>query len=732
MAGNVTPVNNSTPTVPPAKPLYRRVWSSGYGRLAAVLLPLLLLAALLVMCRRLEPKPSGPVVPGIAKILVAENGFYHLTLDDLQAAGLEGALSQENFHLSQGGAAVPYLLAEDRLIFYGQAPTSRYTAVRPYLLESGRVGMLMAEEEIGQPVGEIGRTVSQTARLEENHVYDSRARLPDGREPWFWATLQVQSRLPLTFDLAAAPTSESAGATLRLALWGASHNPGVQDDHDFDLILNGQTLATVRWDGESYYVAELAVPAGALRQGENELVLDNAREGATLVDVMRLDWIELRYAAPAEAVGDQLAFAGGTGAVTLAGFSQEPYLFDVTDPGNPVRLVGWQWEGEEARLATEPGRPLVAIGPDGLRRPASMAGLRQSNWSNTSQQADLLIVTTDELAPALAPLVAARQEQGLTVVLVPAEEIYDEFGYGEDSPDSIRAFVSYAYQEWAEPAPRYLLLVGEATYDYRGYEGEPAANQVPTFLIPVEYSGETVSDARLADVSGDARPEVAVGRWPVSSRDEVSQLVERTLAYEQGEAAGRALFSADGTSSEFSTLTDNILQASAFPAGQTTKLYGAPAGQLLQEWAGGAWLVAYTGHGSLDMWGKDDVFSLAAVPELESAGAPPIVVQFTCLTGFFAHPQSVSISEAMLGHDDGPVLLVAATSLTLSSSQEPFAVALLRALQDPEVERAGDALQAAKLALDVAGNDNLREISDTFGLLGDPSTIIQRPPSPTP
>ena len=72
-------------------------------------------------------------------------------------------------------------------------------------------------------------------------------------------------------------------------------------------------------------------------------------------------------------------------------------------------------------------------------------------------------------------------------------------------------------------------------------------------------------------------------------------------------------------------------------------------------------------------------------------------------------------------------MLVAATSLTLSSSQQPFAVALLQALQDPQIERIGDALQAAKLSLDVAGNDNLREISDTFGLLGDPSTIIQRP-----
>jgi hypothetical protein len=41
----------------------------------------------------------------------------------------------------------------------------------------------------------------------------------------------------------------------------------------------------------------------------------------------------------------------------------------------------------------------------------------------------------------------------------------------------------------------------------------------------------------------------------------------------------------------------------------------------------------------------------------------------------------------------------------------------------------GDAIMNAKLALDV-GNLSLREISDTFGLLGDPSTVIVRPNSP--
>ena len=66
-------------------------------------------------------------------------------------------------------------------------------------------------------------------------------------------------------------------------------------------------------------------------------------------------------------------------------------------------------------------------------------------------------------------------------------------------------------------------------------------------------------------------------------------------------------------------------------------------------------------------------------------------------------------------------------SLTLSNDQEPFAVNMLENLQDSNVARMGDAFQAAKLSLEIERSNGLREISDTFILLGDPSTRITRP-----
>jgi hypothetical protein len=446
---------------------------------------------------------------------------------------------------------------------------------------------------------------------------------------------------------------------------------------------------------------------------------------------MRLDWIDIVYQVPPAAQQDRLLIQYVAGTVAATGFSGQPLIFDVSSPEAPVLLTGWGYESGTAEIPVQPSQRLIAAGPEGYLAPIAISGLRNSDWRNPENQADLLIITTEQLAPALAPLVEARQAQGLQSAVIPIEAIYDEFGFGRPSPHSITEFARYAIENWAEPTPRYLFLVGEATYDYRNYLADGPQNSVPSLIIPISYSGETVSDTRLADIDGDFRADLAVGRWPVDSPEAVSALIERTLAYENGTAANHIIFAADGTSDEFSGVSDQVLESSNLDEETAEKLYGATADELTQAWNQGAWLINYTGHGSLDRWGQQDVFSAEAVSGLQSStsSSPPIVLQLTCLTGFFAHPTISSLSEQMLLHNGGPVLIVSATSLTLSSSQAPFGINLVNELQNPETIRMGDAVMNAKLALDVS-NLNLREISDTFGLLGDPSTMIVRPNSP--
>ena len=668
------------------------------------------------------PKPENVSATRV-KLLVHENGLHAVSRQELSDFGLEIAgMNSSNLRLSQGGETVPALFRDDQLIFYGQAPQSRYTSTRPYLLEIGRQGAAVKETAVTNPAAAIISEVPQTLHLEENHIYTAEARQDEEDDVWFWSELRQQSIFESDFDI---HNLADAPAILRINTWGFTDNPDIALDHDFDLLINDERLGTISWDGQNYNLSESTIPAGTLRQGKNTITLDNQVAGSSFLDIMHVNWFELEYLSPAIAVDDQLTFSTAAGIVQMQGFSDKPVIFDISDTSNPALLQGWEYNSGQVDLPVAQDMVIAAAGPAGISKPA-IESVREADWRNPEKQADLIIITTDELAPALAPLIEAREAQGLSVALLPVADIYDEFGYGENSPESIRDFITYAYETWQEPHPRYLFLVGDATTDYLGHMAEIPHNIVPSLLVPVQYSGETVSDSRLVDINGDRQPDLAVGRWPVRTLQEVENLVERTLAYEQGIANEKVLFAADGSEARFSSIADYLTKTSQIPAEQVQILNGPQASEIAEHWRAGPWLAAYIGHGSISRWGKKGMVDLDSASSLSSE-TPPILLQLTCLTGLFSHPVETSLTEALLTNPQGPVLTVAATSLTLSANQEPFAIELLQQIQDSNIIRIGDAFQNAKLSLEIDSTSGLREISDTFALFGDPSTIIMRP-----
>ena len=53
------------------------------------------------------------------------------------------------------------------------------------------------------------------------------------------------------------------------------------------------------------------------------------------------------------------------------------------------------------------------------------------------------------------PLKALRQGQGLSVAMVDVEDIYDEFSFGDKTPQAVKDFVAYAATSWKKK-PRYV------------------------------------------------------------------------------------------------------------------------------------------------------------------------------------------------------------------------------------------------------------------------------------
>ncbi len=167
--------------------------------------------------------------------------------------------------------------------------------------------------------------------------------------------------------------------------------------------------------------------------------------------------------------------------------------------------------------------------------PQAIVANEPSSWSRRDNAADFLILGHPTLLAQLEPLRRLRAQQGLATSLVDVTDVYDEFAYGQKTPYAIRDFLRHAALAWHRP-PRYVLLVGDATFDPRNYLGEGDFDLVPAKLIRTTYI-KTGSDDWYVDWDGDGIPELAIGRLPARTPAEASAMVAKIVASDA--AAGR-------------------------------------------------------------------------------------------------------------------------------------------------------------------------------------------------
>ena len=199
-----------------------------------------------------------------------------------------------------------------------------------------------------------------------------------------------------------------------------------------------------------------------------------------------IDHIRLTYDHTHTAQNDILKFTAPAGEqVTVGGFrGANIRLFDVTSSDSVTELTGRIERQDESYSVSAliPGggeRTLLALTGDRAIRPAKVAANLPSTLRTPGAGADLVIITRLEMLGAVEPLRAARQSQGLSVAPVDVEDIYDEFSHGHKTPQAVKAFLGHAKTTWKK-APRYVLFIGDASYDPKNYLGFGETDLVPT------------------------------------------------------------------------------------------------------------------------------------------------------------------------------------------------------------------------------------------------------------
>jgi peptidase C25-like protein len=313
----------------------------------------------------------------------------------------------------------------------------------------------------------------------------------------------------------------------------------------------------------------------------------------------------------------------------------------------------------------------------------------------------------------------------------------DDFNAGMPSPHALRAFLSWASLNWQLP-PRYVVLAGEGTLDYRNLLGY-GDNLVPPLMIQ-SAGGLFPSDNRLGDVNGDGLPEMAVGRVPVLSAAELDAYTAKIAAYESDPApswAGNVTMLADAPDQGADFTADSERIAGQVPASYTVERIhlastplAAARGQLIASFHQGTAFINYTGHGGLDRLSGSGLLSSGDVPGLANGSRLPVLTAMTCTVNRFAVPGVPALGEVLVKSPAGGAAAVWGPS-GLSDNGEARLLAERfyhsAGNPDPADTRLGDRiLRAIAEFRSLGGDPNLPKIYD---LLGDPALRLPVPPS---
>ncbi|MFL6212740.1 MAG: C25 family cysteine peptidase, partial [Blastocatellia bacterium] len=325
------------------------------------------------------------------------------------------------------------------------------------------------------------------------------------------------------------------------------------------------------------------------------------------------------------------------------------------------------------------------------------------------------------LLNSFAPLAELRKQQGLAVALVDVEDVYDEFGYGNKTPQAIKAFLQYAATSW-QHAPRFVLIGGDASYDGKNYLGYGDADVVPSKEVETEWM-EAASDDWYADFDGDGIAELAVGRLPVRTASEAAAVVAKIIAYDSAARPEGVLFVADRNEDfdfeqAIARLRESIpsdIQTEEIARGQ---LGDAAARQrLLAAINEGRKVINYVGHGNLNQW-RGGLLTSADAGELMSGEHPTFFIAMTCLNGYFNEPALDSLAESLMKVERGGAVAVWASSgMNGPAEQVIVNQALYRALFDGAT--VGEATLKAKAAT------ASRDVRRTWILFGDPTMHLR-------
>jgi uncharacterized repeat protein (TIGR01451 family) len=655
-----------------------------------------------------------------AKVMVTRAGWVSVRKSDLVAAGYDPGKDSKALAVFTDGMEIAIDVrdggdhkfdAADTIEFYGTGIDTATAGARAYFVATGKGKGSRLRQQNGSKKGAVPPSSFPYSYVRKERTVFFTALVNNGDNDNFFGVVVTPwpAQEPVTVENLDA---NGGSAELEIVLQGASYNL----QHAVNITLNGNALNPVQFANMDRHVAKFNVPVSWLANGTNtlEFIAQNGWEDVSVVESVRLTYPHLY-----RADDGLLAFTIAGGAeVSVAGFANENiFAVDLTDANDPIRLNVTAQAGTATVVAPDGGtRSILVYGASRIAAPAQIVLNQASTWNEGKNQADLVVITNSAFLTAAKSLKSAREAQGIATAVIDVQNLYDEFSFGTHGPQPIRDFLTHA-QSWKR-APRYVILLGDASFDSRNYYGIASVDYVPTKMVPTAFL-KTASDDWFADFDDDGVPSLAVGRIPVRTATQATAVVNKLISARTNADAVTLVSDRPGPvpfeqgSALVAQNVPSTMTTSHLKIGQTANV----PGQIGTAFSNGSLLVNYIGHGSVEVW--SDVFSTGAALSLNNGNRLPFVVAMNCLNGYFHDLFTDSLGEALLRNGNGGAIGVwASSALTAPHVQAQMNYELYRQIFSTSMP-IGDAVIKAKQS--VSDND----VRKTFILFGDPTLRLR-------
>ncbi len=352
--------------------------------------------------------------------------------------------------------------------------------------------------------------------------------------------------------------------------------------------------------------------------------------------------------------------------------------------------------------------------------------------AESSRAADTLVVRPKNWAAALKDWKQYREKQGHAIL-----ELDAELG-AEELKKSVR-------EAARQNQLRFIVLAGDVQ------SGVPTYYHTSTAMVQFGGTPSLASDHDYGDLDDDGCPELAVGRVPAQSSDQLKAYLARVIEYEgnQDFSTWRRDVHVVAGVGGFGVVTDSVIEmttrkflSETVPAWVNLSMTQASLSSLycpdpltfcdttLDRMNDGGAFWVYIGHGWIDQLdtirvgnNHHPIFLKQHVKEVQ-VKQPPIAIFLACYTGA-VDAKDDCLAEQLILKPTGPIAAIAATRVSGPYGLAVLSDGLLRGYFEQKIETLGSLmLDAEKASLDDARFATLSDSKSQLGMINSIATAM--------